>query len=141
MATKPALMREGASMISLSDPQLYENQTVLGVTGEVDVASAPLLRDTVLARLNRGDHDLVLDLRGVTFLDSTGVGSLLRIHHRAALVGAKVHFVADHAAVLRVLDLMQLRRRLHVAPTVLDVAKCCPPERAVRLESSRVAAP
>jgi anti-sigma B factor antagonist len=113
-------------MISLLDPQQIGPHTVVGVTGEIDVASAPALRDTLLALLNRGAESLVVDLRGVTFVDSTGVGSLLRVHHRQSLLGGSVHFVADQHAVLRVLDVMQLRRRLHVTPTVAAIEQCCP---------------
>ena len=99
---------------------------MVGVTGEIDVATAPALRDALLGLLNRGATSLVLDLRGVTFVDSTGVGSLLRIHHRQSLLGGSVHFVADQPAVMRVFDLMQLRRHLHVTPTVAAVDGCCP---------------
>jgi anti-sigma B factor antagonist len=115
-------------MIGLLEPHRVGEHTVVGVTGELDVASAPALRDALLASLNRGDApSLVVDLRGVTFIDSTGVGSLLRIHHRQSLLGGTVHFVADQPAVLRVLDLMQLRRRLHVTPTLAAIEECCPP--------------
>jgi anti-sigma B factor antagonist len=113
-------------MISLLDPVPMGTHTVVGVTGELDVASAPALRDRLLALINRGAPSLVVDLRGVTFIDSTGVGSLLRIHHRQGLVGGTVHFVADQPAVLRVLDLMQLTGRLHVVPSISAVADCCP---------------
>lgn len=113
-------------MISLLDPHRIGSHTVVGVTGEIDVATAPALRDSLLALLNRGAPSLVVDLRGVTFIDSTGIGSLLRIHHRQHLLGGSVHFVADQSAVLRVFDLMHLRRRLHVAPTVAAVEQCCP---------------
>lgn len=113
-------------MISVLEPQTRGPYTVLAVTGEIDVDSAPALRDTTLALLNRGADHLVIDLRGVTFMDSTGLGSLLRMHHRAGLLGASLHFVADQPAVLRLLDAMQLRRHLHVAPTVAAVSQCCP---------------
>lgn len=128
-------------MISILDPHRVGSHTVVGVTGELDVAGAPTLRDTLLALLNRGASSLVVDLRGVTFIDSTGVGSLLRIHHRQSLLGGVVHFVADQPAVLRVLDLMQLRRRLHVTPTVADVEDCCPETAPVRVGLPRVATP
>jgi len=126
-------------MISLLDPYLDGAHTVVGVTGEIDVGSASVLRDTMLGLLNRGADSLVIDLRGVTFMDSTGVGSLLRIHHRQTLIGGSVHFVADQAAVLRVLDLMPLRRRLHVTLTVAEVDHCCPRPLAVEIERPRVA--
>ncbi len=113
-------------MISLLDPQQIAQHTVVGVTGELDASTASTLRDSLLGLLNRGVTSLVVDLRGVTFVDSTGVGSLLRIHHRQGLLGGSVHFVADQPAVLRVLDLMQLTGRLHVTASVADVAGCCP---------------
>lgn len=123
-------------MISLLDPHQTGPYTVVGVTGEVDVATAPSLRDTVLALLNRGVSDLVLDLRAVTFIDSTGVGSLLRIHHRAGLLDASAHFVADQPTVLRTLDLMHLRGRLHVTPSVGAIDACCP-RRLIDLDGNR----
>ncbi len=126
-------------MISMLEPYVEGPHTVVGVTGEIDVASAPALRNVVLATLNRGAGSLVLDLRGVTFMDSTGVDSLLRIHHRASLLGGCVHFVADQPTVLRVLDLMQLRRRLHVALTVAAVDACCPAAAAVGVELPQAA--
>jgi anti-anti-sigma factor len=120
-------------MISLLDPQRIGQHTVVGVAGELDVATAPALRDSLLGMLNRGVDSLVVDLRGVTFIDSTGVGSLLRLHHRQGLLGGQVHFVADQPAVLRVLELMQLLRRLHVTPSVSAVSTCCPPGPATDL--------
>ncbi len=126
-------------MISLLDPYVAGAHTVVGVTGEIDVASAPALRDRLLGLLNRGTLSLVVDLRGVTFMDSTGVGSLLRIHHRQSLLGGSVHFVADQHAVLRVLDLMQLRKRLHVVPTVTDIELCCPTVVALEIGAPQAA--
>jgi anti-sigma B factor antagonist len=120
-------------MISLLDPHHVGLHTVVEVSGEIDVTSASVLRDRLLALLNRGADSLVVDLRGVTFLDSTGAGSLLRIFHRQGLLGGSIHFVADQPEVLRVFDLLQLTRRLHVTPSVAAVEICCPSPVAVRL--------
>jgi anti-sigma B factor antagonist len=117
-------------MTSVVHPATVGAHTVVEVIGEVDIASAPTLRDTLLGLVNRGVESLVVDLRGVTFLDSTGVGSLLRVAHRQQLLGGLTHFVADQSAVLRVFDLMQLDRRLHVAGSLDEVDLCCPPLRA-----------
>ncbi len=122
-------------MISLLDPHPVGPHTVVGVAGELDAASAPALRDAVLGLLNRGVDSLVLDLRAVSFIDSTGVGSLLRVHHRQGLLGGSVHFVADQPAVLGVLELMHLDRRLHITPSVSAVERCCPPQPLRDLES------
>lgn len=113
-------------MISLLDPHRVGAHTVVELSGDVDVATAPALRDNLLALVNRGADSLVVDLRGVTFIDSTGVGTLLRIFHRQSLLGGAVHYVADQPAVLRVFDLMQLTRRLHVVGGIDEVDLCCP---------------
>lgn len=113
-------------MISLLDPRPVGAHTVVAVTGEVDVSTASVLRDSLLALVNRGADSLVVDLRGVTFIDSTGVGSLVRIFHRQSLLGGSTHFVADQEAVLLVFRMLQLTRRLHVQPTISDVDDCCP---------------
>lgn len=121
-------------MISLLDPTRSGPHTVVAVAGELDVDGAPSLRDSMLALLNRGVDSLVVDLRGVTFLDSTGAGSLLRLHHRQELLGGRIHFVVDQKPVRRVLDLMQLTRRLHVTHTIAEVSQCCPPGPVADLE-------
>jgi anti-sigma B factor antagonist len=50
----------------------------LHVEGEVDHATAQAVRDAVGEALDAGVHEVVLDLGGVAFLDSTGLSVLLR---------------------------------------------------------------
>jgi anti-sigma B factor antagonist len=113
-------------MITFPEPTKIGSHTVVEVAGDVDVSCASALRDNLLALVNRGVPSLVVDLRPVTFIDSTGVGSLLRIFHRQTLLGGATHFVADHSPVLRVFEVMQLTRRLHLVPSLAAVDGCCP---------------
>ena len=101
-------------MATLLESSAIGGHTVVTFDGDMDIACAAEMRDSLLGMVNRGVSSLVVDLRGVTFIDSTGVGSLLRVFHRQTLLGGVVHFVADQPAVLRVFDLMQLGRRLHL---------------------------
>ena len=50
---------------------------VVAVGGEIDVYTAPKLRDKITELVGDGAYHLVLDLRGVEFLDSTGLGVLV----------------------------------------------------------------
>jgi len=53
------------------------DRTVVEVTGEIDVYTAPALREE-LSRLVDGEHtNLVVDLTQVSFMDSTGLGVLV----------------------------------------------------------------
>ena len=51
--------------------------TVVVVGGEIDVFTAPKLREQLMDVVSHGHYNLVLDMDGVEFLDSTGLGVLL----------------------------------------------------------------
>ena len=50
---------------------------VVDVGGEIDVYTAPKLRERLVGLVNDGHHDLIVNLEGVDFLDSTGLGVLV----------------------------------------------------------------
>ena len=82
-----------------------ENLTVLTVTGDVDVDTAWRLREeltTVLA-----ERDAEMDMSGVAFLDSTGLGVLVAGYRQARHSG---HRMALAGAPQRVLDILDLTR-------------------------------
>jgi len=54
-----------------------DGTTVVSVGGEIDVYTAPKLRDKITELVAAGSHDLVVDLEAVEFLDSTGLGVLV----------------------------------------------------------------
>ena len=63
---------------------LHSGVAVVRVSGEVDVATCGVLRDGLLWVV--GDEyyrGVVVNLAGVTFIDSTGIGVLLGVWHRA----------------------------------------------------------
>ncbi len=52
-------------------------RTVVAVGGEIDVYTAPKLRDTITDLVAAGIYNIVVDMQGVEFLDSTGLGVLV----------------------------------------------------------------
>ena len=52
-------------------------RTVVAVGGEIDVYTAPRLRDTITELVAAGNYDLIIDMEQVEFLDSTGLGVLV----------------------------------------------------------------
>ena len=53
------------------------DRTVVTVGGEIDVYTAPKLRDKITELVGNGDYHLVIDMEKVDFLDSTGLGVLV----------------------------------------------------------------
>ena len=77
-----------------------EGATVLVVGGELDLGSSPKLRDVAVRRLLAGDRQLILDLTGLEFLDSTGLGVVVAVLKRARTLGAELHLVIGRERVL-----------------------------------------
>ena len=55
-----------------------EDRTSLELHGELDIGAGPALDEAVGAALDAGCRELILDLAGTTFVDSAGLGALLR---------------------------------------------------------------
>ena len=93
---------------------------VLRVAGEVDLRTAPELRDRLNAVLAGGTERLVVDLEDVTFLDSTALSVLIGAHKRLARLGGALHLVTTRDQILRVLNITGLSRVFAVHPTLED---------------------
>lgn len=88
---------------------------VLALFGELDVASSPTL-EAELARV--ADRRLVIvDLRELEFIDSTGLGVLVNAHQHAQQAGRRFALVRGLGQVQRLLALTGLADQLPVADT------------------------
>jgi anti-sigma B factor antagonist len=70
------------------------DRTVLTVRGELDLYTAPALRDRVLAAAAEGQRRLVIDLSGVPFMDSSGLGVIVACLKRLRESGGELAVVA-----------------------------------------------
>jgi anti-sigma B factor antagonist len=82
---------------------------VAEVSGEVDIASASWLRETLLVAIQRHGPAIGVDLHGVTFLDCSGVGVLLATARRAWLEGGRMRVIRPSAPAWRVITLLCLQ--------------------------------
>ncbi|MFI7226348.1 STAS domain-containing protein [Nonomuraea angiospora] len=92
--------------------------TLIEVAGEVDAATAPQLT----AHIEREHPDaglaLVLDLSGVSFMDSSGLHLLVEQHNRQAEHGSGLHVAAPHERVRRLLEITGVDQVLHTHSTL-----------------------
>lgn len=92
------------------DVETYDHGTwsVVAVRGEVDVASAPGLREAVIRLVSEGHSHLVIDLEAVDFIDSTGLGVLVGALKRVRVKGGELRLVCTNSRVLKVFDITGL---------------------------------
>ncbi|GAA2276158.1 MULTISPECIES: STAS domain-containing protein [Kitasatospora] len=84
---------------------------VVRVGGEIDVATAPRLRQRLAAALE-AHREVVLDLSEVTFMDCSGLGVLVQARNQADRCGRRLVLHGVGHPVARLLKLTGLTRRL-----------------------------
>jgi anti-sigma B factor antagonist len=95
---------------------------VLAVRGEIDAFTSPRLRERLAELMDDGHFALVVDLEGVDFMDSTGLGVLVSSLKRAKEHGGELSLVCTSPQILRVLSITGLDRVFEVRATIDDGA-------------------
>jgi anti-sigma B factor antagonist len=85
------------------------------VGGEVDMATAPQLRDALMTLVEAGVSRIVLDCRGLDFLDSSGIGVLIAVRKRLGDDGV-LTLEAPPAHVRKVLELTGVSEHMVITP-------------------------
>lgn len=113
----------------LSTPR--DGLTVLTVSGEVDTLTAPQLSTALEDLLAVGTGELAIDLDGVTFLASSGLGVLIDAARRAARAQRMLYVVTTTRAVLRPLEVTGSAQLFSVVRDLDEVPRCEVPSTAV----------
>jgi len=94
---------ERVARLEVRDHEERENLTVT-IEGELDLSTVPELERHVEARIGGRETTLTLDMRGVTFMDSSGLRFLITLSERAEREGWTVRLLApEHEAATQVL--------------------------------------
>jgi anti-sigma B factor antagonist len=92
-----------------------DGRAYLTLRGELDLATAPELEQLVNESLDAG-NEVVVDLRALEFMDSSGIRVLVAAHARAARVGARLFIVrpASGSAVAKIVEVSGLDGELNI---------------------------
>jgi anti-sigma B factor antagonist len=91
---------------------------VLSVTGELDIATAPRLREQLESTIEGGSDPVIVDLLGVTFIDSTALGVLIGALKKCRESDTELRLVVAEPRVLKVFEITGLTSVFSVFPTV-----------------------
>jgi anti-sigma B factor antagonist len=85
-----------------------EGQTTLIVSGEIDAASAPEFQDKIGDLLINGARQLIVDLDGVEFIDSTGLGVLVAARKNTSALDGDLKLICSRPRILKVFEITGL---------------------------------
>jgi anti-sigma B factor antagonist len=92
--------------------------TVIEVGGEIDVYTAPKLREAIVDLVNRGNYHLVVDMEQVEFLDSTGLGVLVGGLKRVRAHDGSLRLVCTQERLLKIFRITGLTKVFAIFDTV-----------------------
>ncbi|HYO38922.1 MAG TPA: STAS domain-containing protein [Nocardioidaceae bacterium] len=94
--------------------------TVLSPYGEIDFATGPRLRESITENLVAGRVNLVVDLLGVEFIESTGLGALIGGRRRAEALNGSLSLVCGEDQLLEVFRITGLDKVFAIYASVDD---------------------
>lgn len=99
--------KEGTTGLEI-EVEEKEGYHIVTPVGELDIYTVPLFRKVVLKLEGDRRHDLILDLTRVTFIDSSGLGSLIEIFQKVQSVQGEIAYVVNNPRILKVFKLVDL---------------------------------
>jgi len=100
------------------DTYAHDDWWVVSVHGDVDIATAPRLREVVIGLVSDGHLDVVIDLGAVDFLDSTGLGAIVGALKRVRTHGGDLRLVCTNSRIRKVFELTGLDRVFVMADSI-----------------------
>ena len=94
--------------------------TVVFLTGELDMATAPDLTAVLAPLVEYGPHEVVLDFSDLSFIDSSGIAALVDTQHRLGEQGRHLAIQNALGGTVRVFEIAGLLDFLNVRPHPLE---------------------
>src|SRR5436305_13594308 len=97
-----------------------DQQTVLAVRREIDVYTAPRLRQAIVDLVDSGVTNLVIDMEKVDFLDSTGLGVLVEGLKRVKTRGGVLSIVVTQDKIIKIFEITGLNKAFSLYSSLDD---------------------
>jgi anti-sigma B factor antagonist len=94
------------------------DRTVVAVGGEIDVYTAPKLREHLIELVSGGSYHLIIDMESVDFLDSTGLGVLVGGLKRVRSHDGSLRLVCTQDRILKIFRITGLTKVFPIHATV-----------------------
>ena len=96
---------------------------VVTLEGEIDVYTAPRLKDALVEAIEAGCVDVIVDLEGVAFIDSSGLGVLVGALRRAKEHSGAVRLVCTTESILKIFRITGLDKVFPIFSNVREAGE------------------
>jgi len=103
-------------MLHIQADEWARDIVIVSLGGELDLSNVSLLAETLDDMI--ADKDIIVDLSGLQYIDSTAIATLGQFHNRATRLGRRLLLAQPSLFVQRILDLTSLRHAVTVYPDV-----------------------
>jgi len=103
-------------MLHIQADEWARDIVIVSLGGELDLSNVSLLAETLEDMI--ADKDIIIDLSGLQYIDSTAIATLAQFHNRAPRLGRRLILAQPSLFVQRILDLTSLRHAVTVYPDV-----------------------
>lgn len=95
-----------------------DGTSILRLRGRMEAGGAQQLRERCSELREEGNSRLVIDLDGVSFVASSGLGTFLLLTEEFRAAGGKLTLAAPQGGVVQVLELLNLDQFLDISPSL-----------------------
>ncbi len=95
----------------------FDNVTVIKISGRIDTHSVHRLRQQLFLAANSSDKNIVIDLAGVDFIDSSGLATIVQAMKQCRASEGDLRLCQPTQSVRMVLELTRLDKALDIFPT------------------------
>jgi anti-sigma B factor antagonist len=95
-----------------------QNATILHLNGEIDLRTSPRLRTALLGLLDEKPPRIILDLSRVSYVDSSGVGTIVELKRRATYSDCRIVLVGLQKRVRSLFEISRLDKFFDIADSI-----------------------
>ena len=81
---------------------------VIELKGEIDLSTSPVFKEKVYEIIESGKKDIVIDLSGLEFMDSTGLGVLVAALKKTSMEGGSIRLVCNKKSIIKIFTITGL---------------------------------
>jgi anti-sigma B factor antagonist len=108
-------------LLNVTQAEHEAGWTVLSVKGEIDIATAGILDEAIEQCVTDGRTRIAVDLEGVSFMDSTGLRTLIVAHRRLGDVSGRLAVIPGSGPIRRLLEVAGVVDTLEIVAAAGDL--------------------